>query len=236
MPPSWASTWTASGPLVERPTARRSRRWKRNLEAPPPLPPSPPSSPAHPLSTGSEDQPADIAARSALHDGHLRRRQQPLVIIPTTYSNLDGGPTSGTVVGIVLGSVFGFLLLLWLIYTCVNMGGGGAVYEEDMVVQDRRSRSSRNSRSTPPRPRSRSPIRTESRVEERVIVEERRATHSPDDEIVEVIEEDEPPRRERPSRNRPHSGYRSVDPERYAGGNLPMEEVYSKRSSRRERG
>ena len=234
MPPSSASTWTASGASVERPTARQSRRGRRNHGARPPSPPSPP------LSTGSEDQLADVVARSALsalHDGHLWRRQQPLVIIPTTYSNLNDGPTPGTVVGIVLGSVFGFLLLLWLIYTCINMGDRVSYAEEEVVVaHDRRgSRSSRNSRSTPPRPRSRSPIRTESRVEERVIVEERRSARSPDDEIVEVIEEDEPPPRTRPGRNRPHSGYRSVDPDRYGGGNLPMEEVYPKRSSRRDR-
>ncbi len=118
------------------------------------------------------------------------------------------------------------------------MGGGAAYEEEDIVVRDsRRSRSSRNShshsRSTPPAPRS--PVRTESRVEERVIVEERRAANrSPEDEIVEVIEEEEPiPRRARSSRSRPQSGYRAVEPDRYAGGNHPMEEVYVKRSSRR---
>lgn len=171
----------------------------------------------------------------------LARRQNTFVIIPTTYSDLNRGPPPGTVVGVLLGSVFGFLLLLWLIYSCFNVGGGASVEEEDIVVRERRgSRSSRNShshshshsRSTPPRPRS--PIRTETRVEERVIVEEQRTARSPEDDIVEVIEEDEPPpRRTRGGRSRPTSGYRAVDPDRFGGGNLPMEEVYPKRNSRR---
>jgi len=62
-------------------------------------------------------------------------------IIPTAYGSIDSSPTPGTVVGIVLGSVGGFLLILWLIYTCLNFGTWGAAdsaYTESVVVRDRR--------------------------------------------------------------------------------------------------
>jgi hypothetical protein len=66
-------------------------------------------------------------------------------IIPTTYGNLNSGPPPGTVVGIVLGSVAGFLLLLWLFYTCFNIRRpveDESVVEE-VVVRDKRKRHSR---------------------------------------------------------------------------------------------
>lgn len=45
--------------------------------------------------------------------------------IPGAYPGVSAGPDPGTVVGITLGSVAGFLLLLWLVYTCLSMGNGG---------------------------------------------------------------------------------------------------------------
>lgn len=66
-------------------------------------------------------------------------------LIPTTYGNLNSGPPPGTVVGIVLGSVGGFLLLLWLFYTCFNVGRPSeddSVVEE-VVVRDKRKRHSK---------------------------------------------------------------------------------------------
>ena len=62
-------------------------------------------------------------------------------IIPTTYGQLNSGPAPSTVVGIVLGSVGGFLLILWLIYTCATLGGdvGGSDYTESVVVARRKS-------------------------------------------------------------------------------------------------
>ncbi|KAI9808858.1 MAG: hypothetical protein M1827_007181 [Pycnora praestabilis] len=173
-------------------------------------------------------------------------RRQNIVAIPTTYAGLNSGPAPGTVVGIVLGSVAGFLLLLWLIYTCFNMGGGARqeVIEREVIRERRRSRSRSRSRSPmPPPPRPRSMARSvETResprrapppiVQERIIVEERRSAAPPpppvierDDDIVEVIEEhDEEPRRTRSNKNR-NSGYRTVDPDAYAGGNRPVRKV-----------
>lgn len=66
-------------------------------------------------------------------------------IIPTGYGSIDSGPSPGTVAGIVLGSVGGFLLVLWLFYTCINFGsgwGGGSTYTESVVVRERDRRKS----------------------------------------------------------------------------------------------
>ena len=202
-------------------------------QPPPPLPATRPRS----IERKWEQPLSDFLPSSSMGSHLVRRQQNPFVIIPTFYSDMDDSPAPGTVVGAVLGSVFGFLLILWFIYTCLNRGGGAAIEEDDYVVERRGSRSSRrshshsHSRSSPPVPRS--PPRTETHIEERIIVEESRgATRSPDDDFVEVIEE-EVPRRSRGSRSRPASGYRAINPERFAGGDDPVQEVYSKRSSRR---
>jgi hypothetical protein len=141
-------------------------------------------------------------------------------IIPTYYS--FDGPTPGTVVGIVLGSVAGFLLITWLLYslTQTNGGGGNAVIagEEDIVVRRPRRGSqaqsgrSRRSTRTEVREYSRSPRRSAVIVEERrrtapprarsIVVEDRRV---PGDDVVEVIEE--------------HDDYRTRRGPRRSGGN-----------------
>ena len=130
-------------------------------------------------------------------------------IIPATYAGLNSGPTPGTVVGIVFGSVAGFLLVLWLIYTCFNaatFGGAAArtsVLEEEIVTSSRRrSRSARRSpsrrapspsshtrseiievqssrRERSPPPRERTPPRS---VRETVIIEETRRAPPPREE------------------------------------------------------
>lgn len=166
-------------------------------------------------------------------------RRQTVVAIPATYSGLDAGPPAANVVGIVLGSVAGFLLILWLLYTLSNMGGrGGEIVAEEVVRQPARSArrssrarsvsrsemmESRRSRSPPP-PRREREVRRET-----IVVEERRAPPPPvaverEDDIVEVIEEHSPPRRVRSSRDR-NSGYRPVDPDSYAGGGRPIRKV-----------
>ena len=169
----------------------------------------------------------------------FRRQVQPS-IIPTTYSGLNAGPVPGTVVGIVFGSVAGFLLVLWLIYSIfMAQGWNSTSVEEEVVVSRRRSRSPRRSsprRSSPRRPpssrshsevievsRQRSPPRRETR-RETVIVEETRRPAPRDDDIVEVIEEHSPPRRVR-RESRRESGYRTVDPEAFGGGNRPLRKV-----------
>ncbi|MCJ1301417.1 hypothetical protein MMC08_004217 [Hypocenomyce scalaris] len=168
-------------------------------------------------------------------------RRQTVVAIPATYANLNTGPAPGTVVGIVLGSVGGFLLLLWLIYTCFNRGGGGSrsVVTEEEVVR-RRSRSPRRrSRSSAgvtevsevSRPRSAAPPpRRDSGRRETIIIEETRRAPAVEreDDIVEVIEDHSPPRRNRRGSQR-QTGYRTVDPGVYGGGDRPIRKVSGRR-------
>ncbi|MCJ1290081.1 hypothetical protein MMC34_001616 [Xylographa carneopallida] len=162
----------------------------------------------------------------------LARRQQGVFPIPASYAGLNAGPDAGTVVGITLGSVAGFLLILWLIYTCFNMGNGmgnGAIVAEEVV--SRRSLS-------PPRPRRSRPSRTRSpsrsemsevisppRRERRetVIIEETRRPAEREDDIVEVIEEHSPPPRR--VRSQRVSGYRTVEPDAFGGGDMPLRKV-----------
>ena len=170
-------------------------------------------------------------------------------LIPTTYSGLNAGPAPGTVVGIVFGSVAGFLLLLWLIYTCFGIGGtigASEVVERDEIIEEQRHSRTRFSarRSSPRRPpsshsasevieiesrRERTPPRREPPRRETVIIEEtRRTSRPPEDDVVEVIEEHSPIRRES-SRRKVSGGYRTVDPEAFGGGDRPTRNVSSRR-------
>ena len=169
-------------------------------------------------------------------------------LIPANYAGLDSGPTPGTVVGIVFGSVAGFLLLLWVIYTCIGLGTGpsrSSVVEEEVIRRHSRSPSRRRSsprrppssrsasevieiRSTRERERTRTPPRRE-RERETVIIEETRRparTERTEEDIVEVIEEHDSPRPSprRKSRNL-SGGFRNVDPLAYGGGDAPVRKV-----------
>ncbi|KAK1759436.1 hypothetical protein QBC47DRAFT_357295 [Echria macrotheca] len=64
-------------------------------------------------------------------------RQQPTstpATIPGLYGALDSSPDPGAVAGITLGAVGGFLLILFLIYTCINIGNPPAEYSESSVT------------------------------------------------------------------------------------------------------
>ncbi|TLS28885.1 hypothetical protein PpBr36_01006 [Pyricularia pennisetigena] len=57
----------------------------------------------------------------------LARQQNPQSVQTVPVQTVPGGytvtgPDPGTVVGITLGSLAGFLLILWIIYTCINLG------------------------------------------------------------------------------------------------------------------
>ncbi|KAI1105859.1 hypothetical protein F4804DRAFT_98341 [Jackrogersella minutella] len=54
--------------------------------------------------------------------------------VPEGYGRTPSGPEPGAVVGIVLGSIAGFVLLLGLIYWCVNLGGPAAADIEEGSV------------------------------------------------------------------------------------------------------
>lgn len=214
----------------------------------------------------------------------LHARQQTTDTVPGHYPDLNSGPDPGTVVGIVLGAVGGFLLLLWLVYTCLQIGGRGDTVSsygggtESVVTrkshrrhQSRHSRHHNSNHHRSPARRETVEVRT-SRVvppAERIVVEEhvRRTssqhaapppapmpgpppprmmtprvvtTDDEEDEVV-VIEEHSPPRRHKSrsrrrrssSAARRESGFREVDPDRFAGGDASFRDV--RRSSRHGR-
>lgn len=225
----------------------------------------------------------------AQHAAELRRRQDANVCgagyINGCYQGLNAGPAPGAVVGIVLGSVAGFLLLLWVLFT-LSSGSGfiqtSNLQEEDVVVTHHghrhRSRSPRRSShrssyreemrqetTTAAPPRRDRVVRQErisrdiprdvsrSRVRETIIVDESRPERRVDgDDVIEVIAEESdltsaapPPRRSKGSRRtsgyrsvtthtqqrsesrdpRIESGYRRVDPDRFAGGGFRQHRV-----------
>ncbi|KAJ5351842.1 hypothetical protein N7541_002639 [Penicillium brevicompactum] len=186
------------------------------------------------MSTFEMDLDPSKAHRSPnLLDTALQKRYTT-ISIPSTYGRLHDSPAAGTVVGIVLGSVAGFVLLMYVLFLAVNPGGvaRGAPtassvsmsMDEEESVRSRRRASRRRSEvevieeaefrdSYRRRPASR---------HDRIVVEESLATSATgDDDLVEVIEEESssapsdmsprPPRRSR------RGGVRHVDPLAYGG-------------------
>lgn len=156
----------------------------------------------------------------------FKRQENGILAIPTTYSGLNSGPAPGAVVGIVLGSVAGFLLALFIVFSVWRLSGrwgGGRVVEEEIITR-RRSRS-RSSRSESEVIEVQRPPRRERRrrtQEETIVVEE--IASEPEDDIVEVIEEHSPERRPSTKSKRP-SGFRVVDPAEPGGGSRPMRKI-----------
>lgn len=161
---------------------------------------------------------------------HLQKRYTT-ISIPATYGSLNSGPTPGVVVGIVLGTVGGVCLLLYLTFMALNPGGlargGSSITDEEVVVRSRRTPSRSRSEVievVEERDRRDDYRRRPRRDRDRVIVEESttgtETTHESRD-FVEVVEEESsglstmsPPRRAKSYR----SGVRRVDPHEYGGG------------------
>lgn len=157
-------------------------------------------------------------------------RRYNIVSIPATYGRQNSSPAPGTVAGIVLGSVAGFLLLLYLIYFGLNAGRNrsSATSVSDIVIGRSRSRSQSHGRRhhgpdvieveeehrRPPRSGWR---RGRDHRDDEIVVEESVESRSRSDDVIEVEEESEssvaPPRRSRRS-----GSYRTVDPLAYGGG------------------
>lgn len=103
----------------------------------PPLHPSPPTEPS--LSLRFASAPNSVLPTrtlSALLRGTRvlpRQAAHTTTTVPAAYG-APNGPGVGTVVGITLGSVAGFLLLLWLIYTCINAGNPDAFTDAESTV------------------------------------------------------------------------------------------------------
>ena len=69
-----------------------------------------------------ENQPHQLPKRTSPLQIALPKNDYGTISIPSTYGRLDTSPAPGTVIGIVLGSIAGFLFLLYLLY--LGLGAG----------------------------------------------------------------------------------------------------------------
>ena len=166
-----------------------------------------------------------LGSRSLIEDAshHLQKRQQYILAIPTTYDTINNSPAPGAVAGITLGAVLGSIFLLWLILLIIQTYTGRSRVVKTEIIEkhnhrsrSRKSRSRARSETVGRRKTTKEEVRIERSVsrparEESVMVEEE------EDDIVEVIEEHSPERR--PSKRT--SGFRTVDPSQFGGGNEP---------------
>ncbi|QIW99657.1 hypothetical protein AMS68_005175 [Peltaster fructicola] len=146
-----------------------------------------------------------------------RQSQEGVYPIELQYQGLSGGLSPAAVVGITLGSVAGFLLLMWLLWTLSNgstfIRTTGELEEVDTVrtrsrgkrARSRREMQSRSGsspqrvyrseriiRDFPPQSRSPSVMRDRDRSQaggRTIIVEERTERRVEGDDIIEVMEE-----------------------------------------------
>ena len=238
MPPTYPSS-SASLALLRHPLELRSL-----LPSLHNLFPRLPSPDKFPLPTRTTPIPRTLASLVQRQTTTVTTTANP--IVPQTYSGIGTGPDPGTVVGIVFGSVGGFLLLLWLIYTCFGIGGGAQGRSE--VVEEEVIR--RRSRSPPRRPRSsaRRTVIASSVSESEHVMEEVRSHHSHHSPthhsppprrnssrretivVEETIRRPAPPPQDEfievieehdvppPRRSRKSSGFKHIDPEAYGGG------------------
>ncbi|CAI7608595.1 unnamed protein product [Penicillium glandicola] len=173
------------------------------------------------------------------------RDRYTTISIPSTYGRLETSPAAGTVVGIVLGSVAGFVLLMYVLFLAVNPGGvarGGPAptsssismsmsMDDEEIVEVRSRRGSSAGRRRRPdvievaeehETFRDSYRRRPSSRHDRVVVEESLATSTTGDEdIIEVEEEESTVPSDmspRPSRRSRRGGVRHVDPLAYGGG------------------
>ncbi|OBT40706.1 hypothetical protein VE00_08896 [Pseudogymnoascus sp. WSF 3629] len=148
----------------------------------------------------------------------LHPRSDDFKSIPTTYSSLNG-PSPGQIAGIVLGSVAGFILIAYLIYTTCS-GSVSLISDNESVseieVRRRKRRGSRSSRGTPVVERIVVQERTERRMGSARSARSARSRSVGSVEEVVVIEEGSPPPRR--SRSQRGGGVREVDPREFGGG------------------
>ncbi|KAJ5682631.1 hypothetical protein N7462_005796 [Penicillium macrosclerotiorum] len=178
------------------------------------------------------NDPSSFENHNILLHSHLEKRYTT-VSIPSTYGHLNSGPAPGTVAGIVLGTVGGVVIILYLTFLALNPGGmargsSRSEIDEEVVVRSRRTPSRRRSDMIEvveePDYRRRPSYRRPGSRGDRIIVEESTTgTETTDSrDVVEVIEEESsavstvPPRRG--GSHRSGRGYRTVDPREYGGG------------------
>jgi hypothetical protein len=180
--------------------------------------------------------PASSSSSPPSLDHTMQKRQNGMVSIPATYAFLDTSPTPGTVVGIVLGTVAGIIIVLLVVYQILGFGDSS---ESVVVVEEREnvgvartgSRRSAIARPVSGRPGGRRVVEEMVEVQSRpasrrrrediedeeedvVVVEEEETTgtHYSDD-FVEVEEEESSVQTSPPRRRRGSGSYRRVDPD-----------------------
>lgn len=172
------------------------------------------------------------AHNDLLLSSHLEKRYTT-ISIPSTYGRMHSSPAPGTVAGIVLGSVGGVILILYLTFLALNPGGlargSSSEIDEEVVVRSRPGsrRHSDMIEVVEGRDRRRDSYRRRPSPRNNIIVEESmtgsQTTDSRANDFVEVIEEESsalsssPRRPGRRSRSR-RSGVRTVNPHDHGGG------------------
>lgn len=172
------------------------------------------------------------APNDLLLSSHLEKRYST-VSIPSTYGRLHSSPAPGTVAGIVLGSVGGVVLILYLTFLALNPGGlargSSSVIDEEVVVRSRPGsrRHSDMIEVVEGRDRRHDSYRRRLSPRDQITVEESmtgsQTTDSRRNDFIEVMEEESsglssvsrPPRMRSRSRR---SGVRSVNPHDHGGG------------------
>src|SRR4051794_10242443 len=76
------------------------------------------------------NSPVFLSPPSSLH----KRQQGVVLAIPTTYAGLNSGPAPGAVVGITLGSIAGFIVILYIILSAIRLSGWNQ--REEVVVEE----------------------------------------------------------------------------------------------------
>ncbi|KAF5856525.1 hypothetical protein ETB97_007256, partial [Aspergillus alliaceus] len=121
------------------------------------------------------------------------------ISIPASYGRLNSSPSPGTIAGIILGSVFGFVFLLYLLYLGLSSGRrfGSETQTEISESSAGGMRRRRRGRVVVEEERERPTGRGD---RDHIVVEESVTSRSEGD-VIEVFEEsssvDRPPRRER---------------------------------------
>ncbi|OJD18940.1 hypothetical protein AJ78_01052 [Emergomyces pasteurianus Ep9510] len=148
-------------------------------------------------------------AQSISPSASYPQRRDSMISIPSTYSSFTSSP--GTVVGIVVGTVGGFVVLIWILF--LIFGGRVTTVDDMTTVTD-------DSRPPPPR-RSQSHRRRPEVIE---VMSE--STSSRSEDVIEVFEEiSTPSQSERRSYSKRTGSYRTVDPREYGGGRAPGRRV-----------
>ncbi|OJJ50038.1 hypothetical protein ASPZODRAFT_139373 [Penicilliopsis zonata CBS 506.65] len=173
---------------------------------------------------------------------HFLNRRSSTISIPATYGGLNSGPAPGTVAGIVIGSVAGFILFIYLLYLVIGPKGPPAVVDEEVVVRrggggghppSRRSSRRHNHNDdtvvvVEDEMSEASAGGRYRREEDRIVVDESVSSHiHTEDEFVEVIEQHSSIASPTPPPRRPGGrSYRRVDPNEFGGGDSELSSHY----------